>query len=169
MKVQGFWITPLEVLNEFKNRQRVSENPYHSQKQIFFCRAERLQGYLCEYLGQLRRIWGKAGHSEIDSSGTGTACIGRISGGNGVLYSEKRGHMEKTLISGLWSNAGGNDTGKEIFLIQRLQAGLNSAAGKQKTPMYASAWTQRSRREIRDPQQPVSVIMWKPEFREARL
>ena len=36
-------------------------------------------------------------------------------------------------------------------------------------PMYASAWTQRSRREIRDPQQPVSVIMWKPEFREARL
>ena len=55
-KSTGLLITPLEELNEFKTDREYLKTLTTTKADIFFCRSERLQGYLCEYLGQLRRI-----------------------------------------------------------------------------------------------------------------
>ena len=48
-------MTPLEELNEFKTDREYLKTLTTTKADIFSA-VERLQGYLCEYLGQLRRI-----------------------------------------------------------------------------------------------------------------
>ena len=82
---------------------------------------------------------------------------------------EKRGHMENTYKRALEVMLVGMIQGKK-FSDSEIASRIEQCGSENRRLLCMhSAWTQRSRREIRDPQQPVSVIMWKPEFREARL
>ena len=81
---------------------------------------------------------------------------------------EKRGHMENTYKRALEVMLVGMIQGKK-FSDSEIASRIEQCGWKTEDSYVMHPPGRRGAGgEIRDPRQPVSVIMWKPEFREAR-